>query len=325
MKMCNSPLVSVIIPIYNADKYLCRCIDSILLQSYNNIEIILVNDGSSDMSTNICELYRAKSDKVKILHKHNEGVTAARRDGLKMAQGEWIMFVDADDTIPYDSISRLFKEIDSTDIDIVMGSWKKCYKNKKRLLPISSKGVYDSFNYVKALLLGYVFSGPVGKLYRRNLFDDDTFIISKEITKNEDLIMNLKIANNVTKVKILPQIVVYNYYQNEGSASRSYMPVKYFDLLFTELFNVTKGKYQQFVWSYISGVFLRHKNEPEFFSSIYYDKLLLQKKENSFLSVIWHNVNVVSNNSFYSNLYLNFIRLYKVIKKFCIFICSVIF
>lgn len=110
-------MISVIVPVYKAEKYLHRCVDSILAQTYTNFELILVDDGSPDNSGAICDEYAVKDSRVRVFHKKNGGVTAARADGVNISKGEWITFVDADDTIPIEALSTLYKNVDK-NIDI---------------------------------------------------------------------------------------------------------------------------------------------------------------------------------------------------------------
>lgn len=118
-------LVSVIIPVYNAEMYLKNCLDSVLAQTYHDIEIILIDDGSKDCSAKICDEYAAKDSRIKVLHKKNEGVSKARNAGIEMSSGEYLSFVDADDTIDRDYISLMYQEIISNEVEFVRLSWER--------------------------------------------------------------------------------------------------------------------------------------------------------------------------------------------------------
>ena len=120
--MMNLKLVSIIIPIYNSEKYLKKCIDSILEQKYNNLEIILINDGSTDNSGKICDSLAIEDKRIKVIHKLNEGVSIARNKGLEMAKGEYIFFIDSDDYIDENIIKDMISY--SRDYDIVKVSYK---------------------------------------------------------------------------------------------------------------------------------------------------------------------------------------------------------
>lgn len=320
--MINLPKVSVIVPVYKAESYIKRCVDSIRTQSFTDIEILLIDDGSPDSSGKICDSLAKEDERIHVFHKCNEGVTAARRDGVNMCRGEWVMFVDADDTIPCDSIELLYNNITSPLVDIVMGAWLKYLGKKSRIIPLSIIGNLNSEEYIISLLKGKTFSGPVGKIYRRNLFDKSIFDINKEITKNEDLIMNLKLAQKVRSIKACPQIIVYNYFQNEGSASKQCAPISTYDLIFENLLNLLDVKYKKYVWRYISEMFLNHKTEKRFQSSRYYDPMLSFQDNCSVFSLVWHNINVIKSNSPYSRFLIFSVRICNLVRKMSIYMLS---
>lgn len=112
--------ISIIVPVYNVEKYLSQCIESIINQNHKNIEIILVNDGSTDKSGDICDKYSLKDNRIKVIHKKNEGVSIARNTGLKVATGEYIAFVDGDDLVDKDIYTRLINVINNSKYDLVM-------------------------------------------------------------------------------------------------------------------------------------------------------------------------------------------------------------
>ena len=117
--MNNKPLISVIVPIYTTEKYLRKCFDSIINQTYKNLQIILVDDGSTDNSGKICDEYATKDSRIQVIHKQNAGVTAARNEGLDIADGEYIGFVDSDDWIEPNMYEEMFENLITTDADIV--------------------------------------------------------------------------------------------------------------------------------------------------------------------------------------------------------------
>ena len=117
--MKNNPVVSVIIPVYNVEKYLEECIDSVLAQTYQNIEIILVDDGSTDSSGLICDRYAEKNTNISVIHQKNSGLSAARNSGLNKANGDYIYFLDSDDYISADAIEKLFSIAENDKSDIV--------------------------------------------------------------------------------------------------------------------------------------------------------------------------------------------------------------
>lgn len=221
--------VSVVVPVFNSGIYLRECIESVLNQTYQNIELILVNDGSKDDSGIICQSYTSNS-KVIYIYQHNQGVSVARQNGVDHSTGEWVLFVDSDDTIPLDSIERMINM--SSNVDIVAGATDRDRRHK--LLPdqIGPK------EYKELLYSENFGPSPVCKLFKRTLFTNDTIRQFKQFASGEDLLMNLSIAvSNNKDVRICKELV-YNYRQNLNSATYSFM--KSFD--YCELYFNTKKK-----------------------------------------------------------------------------------
>ena len=123
----DNVLISVIVPIYNSEKYLEQCIESIINQKYSNLEIILVNDGSVDGSLKICEKYAKKDNRIKVIDKKNEGVSVARNVGMEVSSGQWISFIDSDDWIDPDMFEKMLAKSKDDDFDVIMCN---CYINK---------------------------------------------------------------------------------------------------------------------------------------------------------------------------------------------------
>lgn len=197
----NNTLVSIIVPIYNYKSYLRKCIDSLLKQNYENIEIILVDDGSSDGSAEICRDYAEKSNKIVLLTQENKGVTAARLAGLERAAGEYVTFVDADDWIEDNHIEILISQMtDRCDLvacgAIREDSGTEPWFEKNRIKP----GFYSTdrekkFLYERMLCSGYPFDFGItpylwNKLYRKELLQEVFRGINKEIYIGEDVVIN---------------------------------------------------------------------------------------------------------------------------------------
>lgn len=174
---------------------------------------------SPDNSGEICNEYQALDVRFKVFHKINEGVTFARKDGVKISNGNWITFVDSDDIIPSNAIECLYKY--AKDRDIIIGAWKKKYATYERLIPLMSDGEYSSKGIISAYLKGNCYFGPVGKLYRKELFDDNIFNVPQSIVYSEDLIMNIRLAKKAKCIYCSAYDVVYLYRLNENSASNS--------------------------------------------------------------------------------------------------------
>jgi len=146
--------ISVIIPVYNTSKYLKRCLDSIINQTYVNLEIICINDGSKDNSLEILNQYKKKDDRIIIIDKENQGVSAARNDGIKNSTGMYITFVDSDDWLELDAIEILYKTLINEKVDVVRGNYYKDYNCDKlnsigEVLDFNKSKLYVSDNFFR--------------------------------------------------------------------------------------------------------------------------------------------------------------------------------
>ena len=249
--MCP-PKISVIVPIYNVEKYLNRCLDSILVQTFEDFEVILIDDGSVDKSGKICDDYvHNYPSKFSVFHQQNQGVTSARKLGVKHSHGEWINFVDADDTIPMNALLELYNASIKNKVDIVVASSQTYGERRIRFGSLAIKGLLSSQEYIEALLSGICGSGPVCKLFNREIFTDQTFQIPTEITNHEDLLMNLNLALNARNVIVYPGIVVYNYLVRNNSASHTNLEIKDFDKIFEQLYLILGANYSRNIKMYI--------------------------------------------------------------------------
>ena len=222
----NDELISIIVPIYNGEKYLERCINSIISQTYNNIEIILIDDGSKDSTYSICTELSKKDNRITTIYKENSGVSSTRNIGITIAKGNYIMFVDCDDTIEKDCCELLYNALLKYDADISCGEIKKSRdiikhdttKENKYLLFDNDKlplikliyhNTYKDFNYVES---------PVAKIYKKSIIIENNIQFDKSLKYGEDALFNMQIYNKAVKV-VLQSKVVYNYIVNEESAS----------------------------------------------------------------------------------------------------------
>lgn len=135
-------MISIIIPVYNIEKYLSRCIESVLDQTYQNLEAIFVNDGSTDNSLKILEEYQKKDKRIKIINKENAGSGAARNDGIEQSKGEYLAFLDSDDWYEKDFLERLYKNLKENNSEIAMCNPKMVYNNKERNKNINTYQLY---------------------------------------------------------------------------------------------------------------------------------------------------------------------------------------
>ena len=210
--------ISVIVPIYNVEKYLNRCIDSILNQTYRNLEIILVDDGSTDRSSEIC-LARSKEDtRIKVFRKKNGGLSDARNYGLDRSCGKYVFFIDSDDYIATDCIMRLYRNLKNTESDI---STILFYPFNENEIPFSKMGTNRAYDNEKALeQLLYrrrCTTSAWGKLYDARLFDGIRYPVGKIC---EDLPTTYKIFAKAKKIAI-DDSKLYYYLQRKDSIIRS--------------------------------------------------------------------------------------------------------
>ena len=206
--MIEKPYTSIVIPVYNAEKYLGECIDSVLAQSFRDFELILVDDGSKDSSGEICDEYAKKDERIRVIHQLNGGVTSARKAGVEAASAEWIMFVDADDKVTTDGLQRLVEvQKSDSELDIVEGSYQWFYpdgtsKLRQNMARQANKQVFfNGHDYALSLCQEHgAFRGPVAKLIKRSLLiESRVFDIPRWITNREDTMMLTIAAHNVRK------------------------------------------------------------------------------------------------------------------------------
>ena len=218
--------ISVVIPVYKSEKYLEKCVDSVLKQVFVDFEILLVNDGSPDRCGELCDALSLRDKRVRVIHQENKGVTRARAEGVKQARGEWICFVDSDDILPSDALFLLSSGIcDETDIIVAFLNIHKVIKQQWM----------DLETYRRACITGKkVYPGPCGRLFRRTLFDDATFDIPRSIVKGEDMIMNIRLAFTTQKdIRIIPH-KVYTYVPHDESCVHTFMPTCDYEHLFCQ-------------------------------------------------------------------------------------------
>ncbi|HLS70252.1 MAG TPA: glycosyltransferase family 2 protein [Chitinophagaceae bacterium] len=224
-------LISTIIPIYNSSDHLGRCLDSLLTAQIDNVnnEIILVNDGSTDNSLEICEQYAKKHKNLKVLSQSNQGPSAARNLGIENAVGEYITFVDSDDYVEKDYCKEILSAHKSyPNVDIITFGYFKVENNKRKENYSVSK--FDEIIHnkeIKNLLKNTVDYGfllfPVNKLYKKSLILSSS-LFPTNIRLGEDTIFNLKLFYNATNIVFVKKSI-YNYYYNEKSVtSQKYKP-----------------------------------------------------------------------------------------------------
>lgn len=210
--------ISVIIPVYKVEKYLAKCLDSVISQTYRELEIILVDDGSPDGCGEICDEYASKDERIKVIHKENGGVARARNAGLDIASGDYIGFVDSDDWIEPDMYELLIKNAVKYGADMSMCG-ETVYDNGE-LIATSSSDEIVQLNRIEAKKYTVV-GGRMGfiwnKIYSRHIIKDIRF--SPEYGCSEDLMFVYQLLENTDKV-VIDNRAKYNYFRNEGGITK---------------------------------------------------------------------------------------------------------
>lgn len=213
-------LISVIIPAYNVEKYIEKCINSVLNQTYTNLEIIILNDGSTDNTKQILDGFENKDPRIKIIHKENTGVSDTRNLGLEIAKGDYIGFVDSDDEIRTNMYEFLLSDLISNDADISHCGFELVKLNVSKVFNGTNKLWMQSQREAMVSLLKADLFEPSSctKLYKRTVVENIKF--NTEVKFNEDLLFNVEAFKNAQKI-VFHDVPLYKYKYNPLSASRS--------------------------------------------------------------------------------------------------------
>lgn len=222
-------LISVIIPVYNVEKYLKNCLDSVINQTYKNIEIILVDDGSTDDCPNICDEYALKDTKIKVIHKQNGGLSDARNVGIEQARGKYITFIDSDDDVETEYVEYLYNLLITNNTKMSIAAHTVVSKKNKINYGIGylDKVLTTEECLDRMLCEKGFFISACAKLYSKELFDDIEFPRGK---LNED---NGTIYKLIFKCENIAygNKSIYNYYKRENSITTSKFTLKKMDLI----------------------------------------------------------------------------------------------
>ena len=216
--------VSVIVPVYNCEAYLPKCIESVLNQTYRQIQLVLIDDGSSDGSGALCDLYAARDPRVLARHQRNGGVSKARNAGLEAAAGDWILFVDADDYVEQDYCRRMLAASMRCDADVVIA------RPASQLQPDVQLYQAEQVEQLKQACLaydetrfGYNIDGPWGKLFRRSLVETHTIRFPETLARSEDAYFCATAYEHAARVCCLNWFG-YIHVEREGSLCRRFAP-----------------------------------------------------------------------------------------------------
>ncbi len=223
-------LISIIVPVYNVEKYIHQCVDSIINQTYTNLEIILVDDGSPDNCGKICDEYAAKDSRIKVIHKPNGGLSDARNCGIEAADGEWLMFIDSDDWIEPDMAQKLLDAVTKEKADMAVCS-VTLFNEKERLTPdnyLSPARTVSGIQLLKEKWLNVQFIIACNKIYKKELFENIRYPVGK---LHEDEFVIHYLLYEAKKVCVIED-KLYNYRQNENSITGSKYSPRNLDAFF---------------------------------------------------------------------------------------------
>ncbi len=214
-------LISIIVPIYNSEKYLKRSISSILCQTYKNIEVLLINDGSTDNSIKICQEFSRIDNRIKIIDKKNSGVSNTRNKGIELSTGELIMFVDSDDFIEKDYIEKMYYKLENLNLDTIVSGMQFCDNKekiiRKELYTTNTKELkFD--NLYKDIINTLYFCSACKTLFKKSVIIENDIKFNEKFNYGEDLLFSFTLLKNSKKIGYLSNCGYY-YRQNSDSST----------------------------------------------------------------------------------------------------------
>jgi len=232
--------LSVIVPVYNAEQYLANCIDSILRQSFGDFELLLINDGSTDQSPEICTQYASADSRIKVIHQENQGVSAARNHGLDIASGEWLTFCDADDWIAEDFFKELMED---REYDLVLSSYHSFVNGTVTAMTLPDLKLQDKLQvggFLQQHLAPFsvCFSSPWGKRFSRGIVEDHELRFDVQISSGEDTLWVFDYYLKLRSMKVLSfQGYFYRQYYSEKQLSAAALNKLTIDYTLGKLFD----------------------------------------------------------------------------------------
>lgn len=211
-------MISVIIPVYNVEAYLPQCLDSVLSQSYSNLQVILIDDGTTDNSGTICDEYAARDSRIVVIHQKNGGAAAAKNAGLRAATGKYLSFVDSDDYLEPDAYHHMIQLLRNHNADVAQCAYRDVFMNisADRLGP-QGENIYDVRTYMRLYTKDWTCGLMTDKLYERALFDG---IFFEEGHKIDDEYFTYRGIMNAQKI-VRDNFVIYNYRKRRSSVMYS--------------------------------------------------------------------------------------------------------
>ena len=307
--------LSIIIPIYNSSKYLSECIESVLSQSYENIEVILINDGSTDCSLDISNSYKKRDKRIKIISISNNGVSYARNLGINNSTGDYIMFVDSDDIIDSKCVEFLVKDLKENQLNV--GKLMK-FKNKVKKTKKNRNSFLLEKNSFGELCKLHLLNTPCCKLYSKKTISENNIFFDINMCLGEDLLFNLKYINHIEHIKIKNDFLYfYRIYGNDSLCTRYYSNMEDIQLsLLNEFHNTFSNEKnaEKYEFEFIDNILQNEFNNSKIsYIKKYFNirKKIKTKKIQMYINKYKNSLTELEFFTLKHNLYL----LYKIIKK----------
>ncbi|MDU2673334.1 MAG: glycosyltransferase family 2 protein [Clostridium sp.] len=290
--------VSIIIAAYNIEEYISRCIESCINQTYDNIEIIIVNDGSTDRTLEIINKYR-ENKKIIVINKDNEGLIEARKSGYKVATGEYVLFIDGDDWLNLNAINQLYMRAIETDADIVWYKYLFAYDNNtfKKKIVNRKFDCIDGYEFLERVLVEDILPSIWSKFLKKSFIDNNKIEFPNKITFCEDLAFSVSLGIHKPKTTFLDKRLYY-YYQRDNAVTK---------IVSNKLLDI--GEAIKFIRNELerNDLMETHKEEFEYCAylhSLYYRSDIIFRKNNIYSKEMFKNWNVFNIN-IYNNKYFN--------------------
>ena len=229
----DMPKISIIVPVYKVEKYIDRCIKSLVNQTLKDIEIILVDDGSPDSCPNICDDWAKKDQRIKVVHKENGGLSSARNAGVRIATGKYVGFVDSDDDVELDMYEKMYHQAQVNKVDFVMCDYQRILNDHERYIKTLDidEGYYSKEKiihdiYPQLIMKSSIEYGPLLSvwhcLYRLDFLHTHHLEFDEEVRWSEDNIFSAFVGYYAQSFYYMKNEALYHYYQNVGSITTSY-------------------------------------------------------------------------------------------------------
>lgn len=272
-----SDLVSIIIPVFNVDKYIGKTIETLLNQTYLNIEILLIDDGSTDESGKICDVYAGKYNKIKVFHQKNKGVSSARNLGINNAKGKYIIFIDGDDYVTSEYVNSLYNEIIINKADMAVQMYlnyysdNKVFKNMKEDINMNMSGI----EFIDFQILGRRDTSSCVKIYSKDIIDKFNIRFDETITNLEDTLFLFYYCKCCNKIRYTSDINYFRRVRYDGVTFSSFnekklTALKVFDVINKELIKLNnklfieknlKNKFKTIIGFCSDIIFQDYKND----------------------------------------------------------------